>query len=80
MIATQNTSPKAIQFTEELNALLAKYQYKLNPKIQYTDTGITPVFSLDDDIPAKTTIDTPLSTKNFNIQVGGNKNKQRNNR
>lgn len=53
MQATLNTSPKAKQFQEELQSLLDKYQYKLNPQLSFTKQGIIPVFSLEDVLPEK---------------------------
>jgi len=48
---TQNQ--KAAQFTEELNNLLAKYQYKLVPQLEFTKSGIVPSMALADVIPPK---------------------------
>jgi uncharacterized FlaG/YvyC family protein len=49
----KDISPKLQQFTDELNALLAKYQYKLEPEISVTSKGISPVISIKEVLPPK---------------------------
>jgi hypothetical protein len=49
----KSSNPKAEQFTEEMNELCAKYQYKLVPKVSYTENGITPRIDIIDMIPPK---------------------------
>lgn len=44
-------NPKAQQFTEELNSLCSKYQYKLVPKITVTENGLVPRIDIVDVIP-----------------------------
>lgn len=46
-------TPKAQQFTAELNSLLAKYQYLLEAEIQITTKGVTPLLVLKDVLPPK---------------------------
>lgn len=46
-------SPKAKQFSEELNVLCAKYQYSLVPKIQSTENGIIPWLAIVEVLPPK---------------------------
>ena len=50
---TPNANPKATQFSEELNALLNKYQYSLVPELQYNKTGIVAVLGIRDTLPPK---------------------------
>ena len=46
-------NPKAKQFTEELNELLAKYQYQLDPQITVTTKGVVPIVVLKEVVPPK---------------------------
>lgn len=62
MNKTDQTNPKLLQFTEELNSLLQKYQYRLVPQIQSSASGIIPFLSVKDIIPPKD-IPTPIPTK-----------------
>lgn len=74
-----NTSPKAKQFSEELNELLAKYQYSLVPKVQYTENGIIPWMAIVEVIPPKTV--TPAQNINKEPKEEVNKiTKQKNGR
>jgi len=50
---TKSQSPKTKQFSEELTALLAKYQYRLLPKLQVTEDGMLPTITIVDVLPPK---------------------------
>jgi len=50
---TKLQSPKAKQFSEELTALLSKYQYRLLPKLQVTEDGMLPTIAIVDVLPPK---------------------------
>lgn len=49
----QTANPKAKQFSEELQTLLAKYQYRLIPELDITKNGLVPVISIVDVLPPK---------------------------
>ena len=51
---TQKPDPKLSQFTEELNELLARYQYRLQPSLSVTTSGIVPTVSIANAVPPKT--------------------------
>lgn len=53
MITNNSQTPKANQFTEELNALLEKYQFVLIPQLQVTVDGIVPTIALNDMVSPK---------------------------
>lgn len=46
-------TPKAQQFTQELQALLNKYQYLLDAEIQVTTKGVLPIIVIKDVLPPK---------------------------
>lgn len=49
----KTTDPKLLQFTEELNELLERYQYMLLAQLRVTANGIAPYIATVNKIPPK---------------------------
>ncbi len=64
-LANKNPKDKKLQqFLDDLNDLLERYQYMLNPRAQYLSTGVELNIAVENSTPAKAKPVTKRSKKN----------------